>query len=148
MGHGAASEVLLEAVSLRGAELIRAFLPTSPFAASAGIEIASLEPDDAVLRMPFREGNATMGDLVHGGAIATLIDTAAMCASWSTDEVPDTPRGTTITLNVSFVAGARGADLEAHARVAKRGGTICHCEVDVTAAGAVVAKGLVTYKLG
>jgi uncharacterized protein (TIGR00369 family) len=135
-------------VTVQGAELIRAFLPTSPFAAAAGIEIDSLEPDFAVLRMPFRPENATMGDIVHGGAIATLVDTAAMAASWATDDVPDTPRGTTITLNVSFVAGARGADLEARARVVKRGGTICHCDVEVTSLEAVVAKGLVTYKLG
>jgi uncharacterized protein (TIGR00369 family) len=148
MGHGSDAEVFPETVSPRGAELIRAFLPTSPFAAAAGIEVVSLEQDVAVLRMPFRLENATMGDLVHGGAIATLIDTAAMAASWSTDDVPDTPRGTTVTLNVSFVAGARGADVEAVARVVKRGGTICHCDVEVTAVGTVVAKGLVTYKLG
>jgi uncharacterized protein (TIGR00369 family) len=148
VGDGTDAELLHEAVSTAGGDLIKAFLPTSPFAAAAGIEISSLEPDAAVLTMPFRPGNATMGDLVHGGAIATLIDTAAMAASWSTDEVPDTPRGTTVTLNVSFVSGARGRDLEARARVVKRGGTICHCEVEVTASEAVVAKGLVTYKLG
>ena len=133
---------------MQGADLIRAFLPTSPFAAGAGIEITNLEPDSATLTMPFKPELATMGDLVHGGAIATLVDTAAMAASWATDDIPDTPRGTTVSLNVSFVSGARAADLVARARVLKRGGTICHCEVEVTANDAVVAKGLVTYKLG
>jgi uncharacterized protein (TIGR00369 family) len=135
-------------VSTSGGELIRAFVPASPFAAAAGIEIVTLAPDEAELGMPFSEKLATRGDLVHGGAIATLIDTAAMAASWSTDEIPDPPRGTTVTLNVSFVAGARGKDLVARARVVKRGATICHCDVTVTAEDAVVAKGLVTYKLG
>ena len=133
---------------MQGAELIKAFVPSSPFAAGAGIEITEMAPDVAVLRMPFAQGLATIGDLVHGGAVATLIDTAAMAAAWATDDVPDNPRGTTVTLNVSFIAGARGADLIARAHVAKRGGTLCHCEVDVTANDELVAKGLVTYKLG
>jgi uncharacterized protein (TIGR00369 family) len=133
---------------MRGADLIRSFVPTSPFAAGAGIEIVTLEADTAELRMPFSEGLATIGDVVHGGAISTLIDTAAMAASWATDDVPDSPRGTTVSLTVNFVAAARGADLLAHARVVKRGGTLCHCEVEVLAGDAVVAKGLVTYKLG
>jgi uncharacterized protein (TIGR00369 family) len=145
---GAASDVLHEAVAMRGGDLIRAFLPTSPFAAAAGIEITSLEADTAALTMPFAPGVATMGDVVHGGAIATLVDTAAMVASWATDDVPDTPRGTTVTLTVSYVAAARGTDLIAHARVVRRGGTLCHCEVEVMAGDDVVAKGLVTYKLG
>ena len=133
---------------MRGAEIIRAFLPSSPFAAAAGIEIAAVEPDTAELRMPFDERLTTIGDVVHGGAVATLVDTAAMVAAWATDDVPDNARGTTVSLTVSFVSAARASDLVARARVVKRGGTLCHCDVEVTAGGTVVAMGLVTYKLG
>lgn len=135
-------------MSTRGAEVVRAFIPTSPFAATLGIEVGELEPDRAVLTMPFKQELATLGDVVHGGAIGTLVDTAAMAAAWCTDDIPDTPRGTTVALSVSFVAAARGSDLNATARVVKRGGTLCHCEVEVSDGAKVVAKGLVTYKLG
>ncbi len=36
-----------------GAQLMRAFLPTSPFVRHLGIELESIEPDLARLRMPF-----------------------------------------------------------------------------------------------
>jgi uncharacterized protein (TIGR00369 family) len=135
-------------MSTRGGEVIRSFLPASPFAAGLGIDVVSLEPDRAVLSMPFEAKLATIGDVVHGGAISTLADTAAMAAAWCTDDIPETPRGTTVSLNISFVAAARSADLTAVATVVKRGGTLCHCEVEVTADQRVVAKALVTYKLG
>jgi uncharacterized protein (TIGR00369 family) len=135
-------------MSTRGGEIVASFIPSSPFAAALGIQVVELEPDHAVLAMPFKQELATIGDVVHGGAISTLVDTAAMAAAWSTDDVPETTRGTTIALSVSFVAAARGADLSAAARVVKRGGTVCHCEVEVGDGKTVVAKGLVTYKLG
>jgi uncharacterized protein (TIGR00369 family) len=99
--------------------------------------------------MSFADDLATMADLVHGGAIASLVDTAAMAASWSTEKVPDNLRGTTADLSLSFLSGARGSELRAEARVLRRGRTLCFCEVEVSdGAGEAVAKSLVTYKLG
>jgi uncharacterized protein (TIGR00369 family) len=132
----------------RGGDVMRSFLPASPYAAALGLEIVDLEPDRAVLALPFDEKLVTVGDVVHGGAVSSLIDTAAMAAAWSTDEIPESLRGTTVSLNVSFVAAARAADLTATAIVVRRGGTLCHCEVEVSDGTNVVAKGLVTYKLG
>ena len=91
----------------------------------------------------------TVGDVVHGGAISSLVDTAATIAAWSGLESLDNARGTTISLTVTFVAAARGRDLVADARVVRRGKTICFCEVDVQdGEGTTIAQGLVTYKLG
>ncbi len=69
--------------------LVQAFIPHSPHAKALGISIEEIEADRAVLAMPFKEELVTMGDVVHGGAISTLIDTAATVAAWATDEVPD-----------------------------------------------------------
>ena len=99
--------------------------------------------------MPFQEQLVTAGDVVHGGAISSLVDTAATIAAWSGLESLENARGTTISLTVTFVAAARGADLVADARVVRRGRTICFCEVSVLdGEGTTVAQGLVTYKLG
>jgi uncharacterized protein (TIGR00369 family) len=131
-----------------GAGIMREFIPASPFARHVGIEIESLEADHARLRLPFTEAVATMGDLVHGGAVSTLADTAATAASWCTDDVPDSLRGTTVGLSVDFVSAGRG-DLVADARVLRRGRSLCFCEVEVLDGdGGLVAKALVTYKLG
>jgi len=131
-----------------GAGIMREFIPASPFARHVGIEIESLETDRARLRLPFTEAVATMGDLVHGGAVSTLVDTAAMAAAWCTDDVPDSLRGTTVGLTVDFISAGRG-DLVADACILRRGGSLCFCDVEVfDGDGWLVAKGLVTYKLG
>lgn len=132
-----------------GADIMREFLKVSPFVGHLGMQLVTLEPDLAEIRLPFSEPLITIGDTVHGGAISSLIDTAAMAASWSTESPPENLRGTTVSLSVSFTSAARAADLTARARVVRRGKNLCACDVDVTdAGGRLVAKGLVTYKLG
>jgi uncharacterized protein (TIGR00369 family) len=130
-------------------EIIRAFIPESPFAAKLGLRLESLEPDAAVVAMPFEPGLATIGEVVHGGAISTLADTAAMAAAWASDEVPSSVAGATVSLSVSFVAAASGADLVARARVRRRGGRMVFVDVDVEdGGGRLVAQALAVYRLG
>jgi uncharacterized protein (TIGR00369 family) len=78
-----------------------AFLPASPFASHLGLELAALGDDRAELRLPWRPEHATTGDVVHGGAIAALLDTAGMAAAWADED--DEPRagGATIALSVN-----------------------------------------------
>jgi uncharacterized protein (TIGR00369 family) len=76
---------------MRGAELIAQFLEHSPFVKHLGMELREIEDDRAVLALPFREEVVTIGDVVHGGAVSTLIDTAAMAAAWSAIEFDGTP---------------------------------------------------------
>ena len=132
-----------------GAEIITEFLRHSPFALHLGMRLESIEPDRARLVMPYRAELATIGDVVHGGALTSIVDTAAMAASWSAHDGAGELRGTTVGLSVDFVAAARGQEITANARVIRRGKSLCFCDVDVTdAGGSLVAKGIVTYKLG
>lgn len=130
-------------------DLIEALISGAPFASQLGISLKQAEPDHAVLEMPFKESLVTIADIVHGGAISSLIDTAATAAAWSVTELPENPRGTTVALTVNFVAAARGVDLTAEARVIRRGRSLCYCDVEVkTPDDTLVAKGLITYKMG
>jgi uncharacterized protein (TIGR00369 family) len=133
---------------LDGPALVRGFLDHSPFGQELGIELAALEEDRAELVLRFADRLTTYGDVLHGGAIGTLIDVAATAAAWSNAEVSDSPRGATVSLTVDFLRAARGVDLQAVAEVVRRGSEICFCEVDVREVdGQLVAKALVTYKL-
>ena len=128
---------------------MRRFLPSSPFPGHLGIRLVDMGPGSATLDLPFAKTLVTTGTTVHGGAVASLIDTAGMVAAWSSGEVPDRLRGSTVGLTVSYLAPADGEDLKASATVLRRGRSIVHVDVDVrTASGTAVAKGLVTYKLG
>jgi uncharacterized protein (TIGR00369 family) len=130
-------------------EIIEQFIPNSPHAAELGIRVVSLRTDEAVLELPFKAELATIGEVVHGGAIGALIDTAAMAAAWATDEVPENPAGSTVSLSVNFASAASGVDLTATGKVAKRGGRLSFCEVTVTdPADTVVAHGIATYRFG
>jgi acyl-coenzyme A thioesterase PaaI-like protein len=72
-----------------------------------------------------------------------------MVAAWSEVEASGTPRGSTVGMSLSYLAPAVSEDLSATAHVLRRGRSIVYLDVDVqTASGALVAKGLVTYKIG
>jgi len=90
-----------------------------------------------------------MGDVVHGGAIAALLDTAGMAAAWSDDVEPEKTAGATVSMTISYTAAAVASDLTAHASVVRRGRSLCFCEVRVTDAdGAVVAHGSMVHRYG
>ena len=130
-------------------QIIEQFIPNSPFAQHAGIRLERLEDDRAVLVMPFRPELVTIGDVVHGGAVSTLADTAVMAAAWAEDTVPEALAGATVALSVNFVAAARASDLTAEARAVRRGRSLCFCEATVTDAdGTVVATAIATYRFG
>ena len=132
-----------------GAEFIRQFLPTSPFVKHLGMQLVEMRPEATTLTLPYVPEVATLGNTVHGGAIASLIDTAAMVAAWSGAEAPANMRGTTVGMTVSYLAPANGEDVRAEARVLRRGRSLVYVDVEVrVASGELVAKGLVTYKLG
>jgi uncharacterized protein (TIGR00369 family) len=130
-------------------QLVEAFIPHSPHAAALGISIESIDDDRAVLAMPFKPELATMGDIVHGGAISTLVDTAATVAAWAVDDVPESPAGSTVSLSINFASAAQGIDLRAEARVLRRGRRLSSIDVRATDPdGTLVAHGIATYQLG
>jgi len=139
----------VDASERTGAQVARDLLQHSPFANHVGLRLESLEPDTATLALDYEDSVATVADLVHGGAISTLVDTAATAASWSTPDGSVPSAGTTVGMTVDFLRAARGVDLRAVARVVKRGRSLCFVDVEVTDPGGdLVAKGLVTYKVG
>ncbi len=120
---------------------------TDPFALLLGFQIQEVRPDFCRICLPFRPALRTAGETVHGGAIATLIDSAGVVAVWS--NVTTSPsRGATANLTVNFLAAAQAVDLFAEAKVIRRGRSMVFVDIDVTTvSGQPVAKGLLTYKL-
>ncbi len=130
-------------------DTIRQFLPQSPYVGHLGIQLTEMQQDRAILTLPFADANVTIGTTVHGGAIASLIDTAAMVAAWADSTLTENLRGSTVSMTVTYMAPASHEDISATARVLRRGRSLVYLDVDVqTASGVSVAHGLVTYKLG
>jgi len=132
-----------------GEELARAWFESSPFIGLLGLRLVSLEPEVAIVEMPFRAELATAGDIVHGGAIGSLMDTAAALAAWSSHDPSQGTQWGTVGYSVSFLAPGRGQTVRATAKVSRRGRSICHCRVEAAAeAGEEIAEALVAYRLG
>jgi uncharacterized protein (TIGR00369 family) len=128
------------------ADFVRAFVATSPFARRTGLEVVDLAADRAELRLAFDEGNVTVGDVVHGGAVATLLDVAVTAAAFCAPEALDATSGATISLTVNYVRAGRG-DLVAVGRVLRRAGGLCFCDAEATdAEGRTVATAIATYR--
>ena len=128
--------------------LVEGFIVGSPFGRKLGIVCDEVAEDRVSVRLPFAPDVVTLGDLVHGGAIASLVDVAATAAAWASPRVEPGGRGTTIGFAISYLAGGRGQDLVATARAIQRGGSITVVDVDVHGAdGTYVARATVTYKI-
>jgi uncharacterized protein (TIGR00369 family) len=131
---------------IRGA--IESLIVGSPFGGLIGLRCEAIAVDHVRLRLPFRREVTTVGEMVHGGAIASLVDVAATAAAWSHPRAELGARGSTVGFTLSFLAPGLGRDLVADARIVQRGGTLCVCEVTVAEdAGRAVARALVTYRL-
>ena len=121
----------------------------SPFVAKLGIVADVLDADEVRLRLPWDPSNVTLGDMVHGGAIATLADLTVMAAAWCGAEVPKSLRGVTVSLAIDFLAPAQATDVIGVGRVLRRGKSLINCEVEVVLPdGDLVAKAIATYKVG
>lgn len=112
-----------------------------------GIEVDELRRDYARLRMPWRNDLNQSGGLMHGGAIATLIDTAVVPAIGTA--YPDDRPYSTIEMSVRYTQPVRKEDLVAEGWVLRRGKRVVFCEVEVrTASGVTVATGDLIYVVG
>lgn len=117
------------------------------FPTLVGIEVEELRRDYARMRLPWRpELNQPQG-LMHGGAIATLIDTVVVPAIGT---AYDTPRPfSTIEMSVRYLGPVRKEDLVAEGWITRRGKRIAFCDVEVrTGSGVVVATGALIYIVG
>ncbi len=129
-------------------EALNKLIVRAPYGELLGLELVQAEEDCARVRLPYRREVTTIGDTVHGGAIASLVDAAATVSFWATSKVGPGSRGTTIGFSVNFLSAGRGRDLVATARVRKRGREVSTGEVTVCdTEGVEVAFAVVTYKL-
>ena len=128
--------------------LVERAIVSSPYGRLLGVACDAVEEDRIAVRLPYRDDVTTIGDLVHGGAIAALVDVSATAAAWTKADLARSPRGTTIGFSLNFLQGAIATDLTATARIIQRGKSVQVCEVDVrNAAGDAIARAMVTYKL-
>jgi uncharacterized protein (TIGR00369 family) len=90
-----------------------------PFAKLLGIEVDSLEPGHAVLSMKMRDDLMRNGGIAHGGAVATLIDSAMAFAI--VQLLGETEHTVTVDLTIHFLRPLSEGTARASARVVRAG---------------------------
>jgi uncharacterized protein (TIGR00369 family) len=112
-----------------------------------GLVLEETRLDYARMRLPFRDELNQPAGVIHGGAIATLVDTVVVPAVGSAyDEFMNM---LTIDLQIRYLGAAVRTDLVAEGWITRRGRSILFCQAEVRAVdtGDVVAEGWMTYKV-
>ncbi len=135
----------MTAVSLTAERLERIgrAIEAVPYARLLGIELENVVPGEATLTLVIRPDLTQNHGVVHGGAIASLIDTATAFAILTLLE-PD-ERVTTVDLTISYLRPAVEGKLTATARVLRQGRRLFSVSAEVAASGTLFATALSTY---
>lgn len=98
---------------------------------SIGIDIIDLEPGRIVLGMAFAEDFSQQHGFVHGGIVATALDSACGYAALSLMD-PDAAV-LTVEFKTSFIAPAKGERFVIEGEVVKTGRTLSFCNASAWA---------------
>src|SRR5262245_35364947 len=93
-----------------------------PFARLLGIKLDAIELGDATLSLQIRDDFKQNAGIVHGGVIATLIDSATAFAILPLLD-PD-ERATTVDLTISYLRPLVTGRMAARAKVLRAGGRL------------------------
>lgn len=136
----------MSGAQLSAEELARleAALTQVNFAGLLGIEIVELRRGEATLSMSVRPELTRMSGIVHGGAIASLMDSASAFAVLTL--LGPEEQTVTVDLTLHFLRPVSEGRIEARARVLRAGRRVCAVSIDATdASSKLVATALTTY---
>ena len=130
------------------ADRFAGFAPGRPeyFPGVVGIVLEEVRLDYARMRLPFRSVLNQPAGVVHGGALATLIDTVVVPAIASGYDEPH--RYLTIDMQIQYMSAVIGEDAVAEGWITKRGRSTVFCRAEIlTAKAGLVATGTLVYKV-
>jgi uncharacterized protein (TIGR00369 family) len=112
-----------------------------------GLMVEDIRTDYCRIRMPFRESLNQAAGIVHGGAIASLLDSVVVPAVGSA--YGRDARFSTVDMHVQFLSALVREDAVAEGWIVKRGRSTVFCESEVVGAtsGKVVARSVLTYNV-
>jgi len=111
-----------------------------------GIEVEELRQDYARMRLAYRPEFRQPAGVVHGGVIASIIDTVVVPAVGSGYDTPQ--QLFTVDFQLRFLAAVVDDDLVAEGWVAQRGRRIVFCDAEVRGgSGMLAATATLTYKV-
>ena len=131
-------------------DALRRRLETSPFWNHLGIQLVSMETGRAELKLPVKSELGQSFALVHGGAIASLLDAAGAVAHFAAMDL-SREYLSTIELKINYLNPVQvtAAEMLATGKVLKKGKKIGVSSIEIKLAGGeeLVAAGMATYAI-
>jgi uncharacterized protein (TIGR00369 family) len=115
------------------------------FAGRLGVTVTDTGEGAATLTLEVGDEHLNPAGTLHGGVVATLVDTAMGQAVRTTTEDGEVPA--TSQLTVTYLRPGRPGRLEVQARVRSRGQHLTVCEADVEQDGRAVAHAVATFAI-
>ena len=115
------------------------------FAGRLGAVVTGAEEGSARLEFDATEEHLNPAGTVHGGVLATLVDTAMGTAVRSATDDGDVPA--TSQLTVTYLRPGKPGRLEVTARVRTRGEHLTVCDADVEQDGRSLVHAVATFAL-
>lgn len=112
-----------------------------------GLVVEDLRQDYCRMRLPFAPFLEQPAGVVHGGAIATLLDSVVVPAIGAA--YPPSTDYFTVDFHVQYLGVMRGEDAIAEGWIVRRGRTTVFCESEAVgaASGRPIARALLTYSI-
>lgn len=127
---------------------LRTIMFTTPYIEGLGLTVERWDEDGVRLRLPFRPELTNDGKVYHGGAVASLMDTAGAAAVWAGHDFEKGARAATVSMTINYTGAGRKADLFADAVCVKRGRDLAFSEITITdAEDQPVATGTLVYRI-
>lgn len=118
----------------------------SPYYRLLGMEVMEIKEGESRIEMPFKQDLTHPYGIAHGGAIASLADSAVAMALIGLVDPKD--RITTIEFKINFFTSIDKGRLEAHATIIHKGSKTAVGDVKVLdEKGKLVAKLVATYSI-
>lgn len=131
---------------VRYLEQVRKVANSSPYHRLLEIEATEIREGESRIQMLFKQELTHPYGMVHGGAIASLADSAVAMALISLVEPKD--RITTIEFKINFFVPVSKGEIKAHAKIIHKGSKTAVGDVEViNEGGKLVAKVIATYSI-
>ena len=112
-----------------------------------GIVVEEVRTNYCRMRLPFRPELEQPAGVVHGGAIASLLDSVVVPAIGSAYDAE--VRYSTVDMHVQYLSGLVQEDAIAEGWIVKRGRTVVFCEAEIIGATSakLIARSILTYNV-
>lgn len=136
--------MMVKELSNGRADEIRQQFEKIPYVKFLGIQLEEIDNGSAVLVLEIDEHLKRNNGIAHGGAIASLIDTATAFATLSVLQASE--RSTTVDLTINFLRPLTGGHARAKANIIRAGRRILTVSAEVfDDAGKLIATAISTY---